>query len=45
MTETLLNLKPNAKEWYQHIVKRTNNRNRKNLVLNKIPELALKSTE
>ena len=44
MTETLLNLKPNAKEWYQHLAKMTNNSNRKNLILNNIPELALKST-
>ena len=44
MTDTLLNLKPNAKEWYQHIAKMTNKSNRKNLVLNNIPELALKST-
>ena len=45
MSETLLNLKPNAKEWYQHIAKITNNGKKKNLVLNNIPELAHKSAE
>ena len=45
MAETLLNLKPNAKEWYQHITKITNNGKKKNLVLNNIPELAHKSAE
>ena len=43
MADTLLSLKPNAKEWYQHIAKITNS-SKKNLVLNSIPELALKSS-
>ena len=29
MADTLLNLKPNAKEWYQHIAKITNNGKKK----------------
>ena len=45
MAETLLNLKPNAKEWYQHIAKITKSNKRSNLVLNNIPELAHKSAE
>ena len=44
MAETLLKLRPNAKEWYQHIAKITNSK-RKNLVLNDIPELAHKSAD
>ena len=43
MAETLLSLKPNAKEWYQQIAKITNKK--RNLVFNNIPELALKSTD
>ena len=45
MAKTLLNLKPNTKEWYQYIAKINNNSKRNNLVLNNIPELAHKSAE